>query len=389
MGEGLDLSREYGIVLEGGGARGSYQVGAWRALREAGVRIKGIAGASVGALNGAMMCMDDLERAESIWDNIRYSQVMDVDDDLMASLKKRDLKKIALLDLLADIKRVLKDRGFDITPLRELIQENIDEERIRTSDRELFVSAISLSAFKPLVIDLKEVPEGEMGDMLLASAYLPAFKLEKLGGKLYLDGGGVNNVPVDVLADRGYQDIIVIRIYGPGLDTEKHYTVPEGVNVYHIAPRQSLGGILEFDKKKARKNMRLGYLDGQRLLYGLAGKRYYIDAPESEIYYFDRLMTEAAVLLPELGQTWENDLAPASERAGVTRSPGCRIYTEQIFPGLAKELGLKEDWDYRELYLSILEQLARKRRISRFKIYTAKELLAKIRRMQQDRAGTS
>lgn len=406
MGEGLDLSREYGIVLEGGGARGSYQVGAWKALREAGVRIKGIAGASVGALNGAMMCMDDLERAERIWDNIRYSRVMDVDDDLMASLKKGDLKGSALLDLLADIKRILKDRGFDITPLKELIGETIDEEKIRASDRELFVSAISLSDRKPLVIDLKEVPEGEMGDMLLASAYLPAFKLEKLGGKLYLDGGGVNNVPVDVLADRGYQDIIVIRIYGPGLDTEKHYTVPEGVTIHHIAPRQSLGGILEFDKKKAKKNMRLGYLDGQRLLYGLAGKRYYIHAPESEIYYFERLMTEAAGLLPELAQACgkgpapvqgqEQDQDPGKEtepalrqklwqtlrtvgKGEVTKCPGCRIYTEQIFPELARELGLKEDWDYRELYLSILEQLARKRRISRFKVYTAEELLAKIR----------
>ena len=41
----LDLTKEYGIVLEGGGARGSYQIGAWKALREAGIKIRGIAGA--------------------------------------------------------------------------------------------------------------------------------------------------------------------------------------------------------------------------------------------------------------------------------------------------------------------------------------------------------
>ena len=58
----LDLTKEYGIVLEGGGARGSYQIGAWKALREAGIKIRGIAGASVGALNGALICMDDLEK---------------------------------------------------------------------------------------------------------------------------------------------------------------------------------------------------------------------------------------------------------------------------------------------------------------------------------------
>ena len=36
----LDKRRFYGIVLEGGGARGAYQIGAWKALKEAGIEIK-------------------------------------------------------------------------------------------------------------------------------------------------------------------------------------------------------------------------------------------------------------------------------------------------------------------------------------------------------------
>lgn len=44
----IDLTKEYGLVLEGGGAKGAYQIGAWKALREAGVKLKGIAGTSVG-----------------------------------------------------------------------------------------------------------------------------------------------------------------------------------------------------------------------------------------------------------------------------------------------------------------------------------------------------
>ena len=55
----IDLTKEYGLVLEGGGAKGAYQIGAWKAMREAGVKIKGIAGTSVGALNGALICMDE------------------------------------------------------------------------------------------------------------------------------------------------------------------------------------------------------------------------------------------------------------------------------------------------------------------------------------------
>ena len=62
----LDINKEYGLVLEGGGAKGAYQIGAWKALKEAGIRIKGIAGTSVGALNGALIAMDDFEKAEKI-----------------------------------------------------------------------------------------------------------------------------------------------------------------------------------------------------------------------------------------------------------------------------------------------------------------------------------
>lgn len=58
----IDLTKEYGLVLEGGGAKGAYQIGAWKALKEAGVKIKGIAGTSVGALNGALICMGDMRQ---------------------------------------------------------------------------------------------------------------------------------------------------------------------------------------------------------------------------------------------------------------------------------------------------------------------------------------
>ncbi|MEG0370627.1 MAG: patatin-like phospholipase family protein, partial [Hungatella sp.] len=197
------------------------QVGAWKALREAGVRIKGIAGASVGSLNGALMCMDDLDKAEYIWENISYSKVMDVDDDVIENVIKMDLKALNLRNLIEDGKRILKDKGFDITPLKTLIDETVDEEKIRKSDRELYIVTYSVSDRKLLTVDLKEAPEGEIGDMLMASAYFPAFRSEKLNGKRYMDGGGWNNVPISVLLDHDYKDIIIIRIYGLGFDSEK------------------------------------------------------------------------------------------------------------------------------------------------------------------------
>lgn len=367
----LDLTKEYGIVLEGGGAKGAYQIGAWKALREAGVRIKGIAGASVGSLNGALICMDDLEKAEDIWKNIEYSRVMDVSDETIKALKKKDFKALNMQEILNSGFQFIKDGGFDVTPLKNLIAEVVgDESRIRESDRELFAVTYSVSEHKELAVDVKSGEEGSVKDMLLASAYFLAFKNEKLGGKRYRDGGGFNNVPLGVLLDKGYEDIIVIRIYGWGFDSEKVTKIPDGANVYHIAPRQDLGGILEFDKKQSRKNMTLGYYDAKRFLYGLAGRIYYIDAPGSEPYYFDKMMSELELLKIYV----EEDLDQETRES----LNGYRIFTETLFPRMAVEFKLKDDWNYRDLYIAILEDLAKRLKINRFQIYTVDRLIGKI-----------
>ncbi|MTK09083.1 MAG: patatin-like phospholipase family protein [Hungatella sp.] len=369
----LDLNREYGLVLEGGGAKGAYQIGAWKALREEGVKIKGIAGASVGSLNGALICMDDLDRAEEIWKNIDYSQVMSVSNETMEALKKKDFKSLNLQELIAKGFQLVKDGGFDITPLKDLIANVVgDEARIVDSDRELYSVTYSVSDRKELVVDLRKGEMGTVKDMLLASAYFLAFKNEKLGGKRYMDGGGFNNVPLDVLIDHGYEDIIVIRIYGWGADKERVVKIPDGTKVYHIAPRQDLGGILEFDKKQARKNLTLGYYDAKRFLYDLSGRIYYIDAPKTEPYYFDKMMSEM-----ELLKLYMKDMIGEE---GLEALSGYRVFTETLFPKLALDFKLKEGWDYKDMYLGLLEDLAKRLKVKRFRIYTVEALLFEIRK---------
>lgn len=347
----LDLTREYGLVLEGGGARGAFQIGAWKALREAGVKIAGVSGVSVGALNGALICMDEMEKAEEIWSNIKNETVLDLGGDPVEGLL-----------------HFVRDKGLNISPLKKLIQETADEDRIRKSRCELYATTFSLSDRKLLNVDVKTMPEGGIKDILLASSYLPVFKPEKLGGKLYTDGGGFNNVPLDVLVDHGYKDIIVIRIYGIGLDRERRVKIADDTRVYHIAPREDLGGVLEFDKKRSRKNMVLGYLEAGRLLYGLAGKHYYLHAPRGEAYYFDRLMSAS----------WLLEACLDGEEKKMQK--GFRGYTEKLFPLLAKKLKLSPDWDYRELYLRILEELAVKLKIFRYRVYTEGEFYGEVYR---------
>ena len=50
-----------GLVLEGGGTKGAYQIGAYKALRDLGIEFQGVAGTSIGALNGAYIIQNDIE----------------------------------------------------------------------------------------------------------------------------------------------------------------------------------------------------------------------------------------------------------------------------------------------------------------------------------------
>ena len=102
---------------------------------------------------------------------------------------------------------------------------------------ETTVNVAFTTMYKPFLSKLKEVKEN------------PSI----------LDFGCGSGRDTKYFLEHGYQDIIIIRIYGLGFDSEKVTEIPEGTRVYHIAPRQNLGGILLFDRKQARKNMKLGY----------------------------------------------------------------------------------------------------------------------------------
>ncbi|MBO5278822.1 MAG: patatin-like phospholipase family protein [Lachnospiraceae bacterium] len=348
----IDINKEYGIVLEGGGARGAYQIGAWKALEEAGVKIKGVSGTSVGALNGALICMGDLQKAEEVWENISYSQVMSVEDELMDGIMRHDFRSLNHAELIKNSLHYLANGGIDVTPLRELIDGHIDEDKIRYGDKDFFFQVFSATELKELDVEARLVPDGELADMVLASAYFPVFKKERINGNKLIDAGMFNNVPVDSLVKRGYTDIISIRIYGIGL--EKKIKLPEGVTVTEIAPRVELGNILEFDSRKSRRNMKIGYYDAMRMLYGLEGR----------IYYIDSQMDEKECLL----------------RFVSAGEPLYRSTMEELLPAMASELKLEKEWNYKELYLAALEASARQLRVQKYKIYTEQELLEEIKR---------
>ena len=67
------------FVLSGGGSRGAYEIGVWKALKELGVEIDMVFGTSVGAINGAMVAQDEPELAEKLWMQMETGMIFDID----------------------------------------------------------------------------------------------------------------------------------------------------------------------------------------------------------------------------------------------------------------------------------------------------------------------
>jgi predicted acylesterase/phospholipase RssA len=69
------IGKKIGLVLAGGGAKGAYQIGCWKALKELGIVFDAIAGTSVGALNAALIAEGDLQKALTLWANISRQMI--------------------------------------------------------------------------------------------------------------------------------------------------------------------------------------------------------------------------------------------------------------------------------------------------------------------------
>jgi len=173
----------YGLVLEGGGAKGAYHVGAYKALKELNIEIGGIAGTSIGAINGAMMVQGDYELLEKVWYSVNSYELFDIDEKAIMDLKNFNLHDVNFSYLLHQSKEILSNRGLDTSKIRDLFDSYIDEDKIRNSDIDFGIVTVNLTDKKPVELMKEDIPKGKLVDFLIASANLPAFRIEEVDGK--------------------------------------------------------------------------------------------------------------------------------------------------------------------------------------------------------------
>ena len=323
-------SPQKALVLAGGGARGSYQVGVWRALMELDWHPQIITGTSVGGLNGAMFVLDLYETARDMWLTIRSRDVIELPEE------NADLSALHQF-----LRRVVKEGGMDVTPLEEIVDRVLDEDALRAAPIRFGIVTVEQRGLRPRELTLEDIPAGQVRDYLMASAAcFPALRARQIDGVKFLDGGYSDNMPTGLAKTMGAEELVCVDLEGVGI-TRPNLT---GLPTTMIRSYWELGDILHFDPDTAKRNMELGYYDTRRAMGYLRGCAYAVscDAQSCEDaaafdWKFTRLQKAvrekypvtltADVALKLANMTKDAQLAPleaAAEDAGVDPT---RFYT--------------------------------------------------------------
>ena len=194
------------LVLAGGGAKGSYQIGVWRALQELDWTPDIITGASVGTLNGCLFTMGKIQEAEDLWRSLEIHDVLEVP----ATLKPEELRAFFL--------DIIRSGGLNVEPLAEMIDRLIDEDAVRTSPIHFGLVMTELGSLRSVQCPIEDIPEGQLKDYMLASsACFPALRPREIDGVKYIDGGWRDNMPLDLAAKMGAAELLGVDVDGIGI----------------------------------------------------------------------------------------------------------------------------------------------------------------------------
>ena len=247
------------IVLSGGGAKGSYEIGVWKALRKLNINYDIVTGTSVGALNGALMVQKDFLKALFLWYNLDYDDIFEVKKDY----NKDDIYKLYKEGILSG--------GVDISHLENTINKYINVNKFFKSDINFGLITVKVPSMKTIKMTKKELNKNNLKDYLVASAsFFPAFKLKKIDNEYYIDGGFSDNMPINLAVEMGADEIIAVDLDEIGIKRNLKYNV----DVTYITPKNKIDSFLKFEKNSSRRGIRLGYNDTMKKYKKLDGNMY-------------------------------------------------------------------------------------------------------------------
>ena len=366
----IQTDQEIALVFSGGGGRGAYEIGVWKALSDLGFKIGGVYGASVGSINGPGIIMNDYKKVRDLWFEISYFTVMDI-STAAENFLRGDFDKLSFENYIDIMKEFRSNKGIDVSPLRQLLTNIISEEEVRSSEIDYGLVIFSVSKMEPIMLYIDQIPEGELIDYILASANFPLFKRAEIRGETLIDGGVYSNVPVEMAVNRGFKDIVVVDLaFQTPIDIANSVkqNFYNSYNLTIIKPREHYGSFLTFEKDISEKYLIEGYLDTMKKYNYLYGEEYYIYGYENIIEkMFNNLNIEKqkeALRLLGIGKN--------------KRVKTNKYFTDLVIPVFKSALLSKFDNKTENISLDLMEKLAGITYIEPLTVYTQKEMLHQI-----------
>ena len=225
-----------GLVLSGGAARGLAHIGVLKALEEQGVRIDAIAGTSMGAVIGGLYASGySVEELEKLATTLDWQQA------LSDAPPRKDIpfrRKQDDRDFLVKQKLSFRDDGSLGLPLGVIQGQNLalllESKLAHTADtRDFDKLPIPFRAVATDIASGEKVVfrKGHLPQVIRASMSIPAvFAPVELEGRLLVDGGMVDNIPLDIVREMGVDIAIVVDIGTPLRSRKQLATVVDVLN---------------------------------------------------------------------------------------------------------------------------------------------------------------
>lgn len=203
------------LVLQGGGALGSYQAGAFEVLQANEVEPDWVAGVSIGAINAAIIAgnppEDRCARLRGFWERISVRFPADELSGLHPWIRASFRQWSGMMSMFGGVPGFFQpglvqpfvqpwtlpsDTSFyDTTPLRETLLQFVDFDRINSGAMRLSVGAVNVLTGNSVYFDSRET-EIRPEHIMASGALPPGFPAIVIDGVPYWDGGVVSNTPL-------------------------------------------------------------------------------------------------------------------------------------------------------------------------------------------------
>lgn len=265
-----------GLVLAGGGAKGAYEAGVFKALYDMEIvsQIKVISGTSVGAVNALLLAMNDGSIIDESWNSISYSRFIANEEKTRTQKLSHIIDKVrgnegSILEQLS-----LNDMGLlSQSGIRRFIKDYVDASVVKKNHRTIYACAYDIAEDKPEYFKLNNCNEEEIIDRVLASCAIPfIFKPIVIEGKKYADGGihspeyrkgNVDNVPLEPLKKHNCDLIIVVHLSYKNSIDRKGFPENNIVEIFPSSPLEIINGIggLTISSGTLKSHIDMGYRD--------------------------------------------------------------------------------------------------------------------------------